>query len=91
VTSLADAPALFAAIESERIDAVVQDFPINAYRATKDDAVVVNEEIKTDEVYGMAVRKGDSATLKLLNDGLKKAKSDGTYDTLFEKYFGKKP
>jgi len=91
VTSLADAPALFAALESKKIDAIVQDFPINAYRATKNDQVVVNEEIKTDEQYGMAVRLGDTATLKLLDDGITKAKSDGSYDTIFEKYFGKKP
>ena len=91
VTSLADAPALFASLASKKIDAVLQDFPINAYRATKNDSVVVNEEIKTDEQYGMAVRKGDTATLKLLDDGIAKAKSNGSYDTIFEKYFGKKP
>lgn len=91
VVSLADAPALFAALEAKKIDAIVQDFPINAYRATKNDTVVVQQEIVTDEKYGMAVRLDDATTLKLLNDGLATAKSDGTYDTLFEKYFGTKP
>lgn len=91
VTSLADAAALFAALGSGKIDAIVQDFPINAYRATTNDSVVVNEEIKTDEHYGIAVRQGDTETLQLINDGLAKAKSNGTYDTIFEKYFGKKP
>ena len=91
VVSLADAPSLFAALEAKKIDAIVQDFPINAYRATKNDTVVVQQEIVTDEKYGMAVRLDDATTLKLLNDGLATAKSDGTYDKLFEKYFGKMP
>jgi len=91
VVSLADAPALFAALEAKKIDAIVQDFPINAYRATKNNTVVVQQEIVTDEKYGMAVRTDDAATLKLLNDGLATAKSNGKYDTLYEKYFGKKP
>jgi len=91
VTSLGGAADLFAALESKKIDAIVQDFPINAYRATKNDQVVVQEEIVTDEKYGMAVRLDDADTLKLLDDGLTTAKSDGTYDKIFEKYFGSKP
>ncbi len=53
---------------------------------------MISEEFVTDkEQYGMAVPKGDTETLTLLNDGLATAKSDGTYDTLYEKYFGEKP
>ena len=39
----------------------------------------------------MAVKKGNTETLDLLNKGLSTAKSDGTYDKLYEKYFGEKP
>nr|WP_084300328.1 transporter substrate-binding domain-containing protein [Microvirgula aerodenitrificans] len=42
------------------------------------------------EYYGMAVRKGDSALLAKLNAGIAKVKQDGTYDKLYEKYFGRK-
>lgn len=91
ITSLADAPALFAALESKKIDAVLQDLPVNLFRATKNDQVAVSEKIDTKEKYAMATRKGDAATLKLLTDGIAKARSDGNYDAIFEKYFGKKP
>ena len=91
VTALPGAADLFAALTAKTIDAIVQAYPINAYRATQDKNVVITQKIKTEEQYGMAVKKGDSATLDLLDKGLEKAKSDGTYDELYEKYFGEKP
>ena len=91
VTALPGAADLFAALKSGSIDAIVQDYPINAYRATQDDSVTITDKIKTDEQYGMAVKKGNAATLKVIDDGIAKAKSDGTYDKLYEKYFGEKP
>ena len=91
ITALPGSADLFAALESGTIDAVLQDYPINAYRAKQNDNVVITEKIVTDEQYGMAVKKSDAETLKLLNDGLATAKSDGTYDTIYEKYFGEKP
>lgn len=91
VTALPGAADLFAALESGSVDAVIQDYPINAYRAVQDPNFVVTAKIKTDEKYGMAVKTGDTATLELLNKGLAATKSDGTYDTIYEKYFGEKP
>ena len=91
VTALPGSADLFAALEAGSIDAIVQDYPINAYRAKQNTNVVITEKIKTNEQYGMAVKKGNTETLTLLNDGLATAKSDGTYDTLYEKYFGEKP
>ncbi|MBS1837575.1 MAG: amino acid ABC transporter substrate-binding protein [Actinobacteria bacterium] len=91
VKALPGAADLFAALEAGSIDAILQDYPINAYRATKDKNVVITQKIQTDEKYGMAVKKGDTATLDMLDKGLSTAKSDGSYDKLYEKYFGEKP
>ena len=91
ITALPGSADLFAALDAGSIDAILQDYPINAYRATQRDNVTLTQKIQTDEQYGMAVKKGDSDTLKLLDDGLSEAKSNGTYDTLYEKYFGEKP
>jgi polar amino acid transport system substrate-binding protein len=91
VTALPGAADLFAALEAGTIDAVVQDYPINAYRATQNDNVVVTARITTDETYGMAVATGDTETLTLLDDGLATAKDDGTYAELYKKYFGEEP
>ncbi len=91
IKALPGASDLFAALDAGSIDAILQDYPINAYRATKRDNVVITQKIKTGEQYGMAVKKGDADTLKLLDDGIAAAKANGTYDTLYEKYFGEKP
>ncbi len=43
---------------------------------------------KGEVAISFAVKKGDTATLKKVNDGLKKVKENGTYDKLFQKWFG---
>lgn len=82
------ADELFAALEAGDIAAILQDFPVNAYRATQDDSVEVVERYQTDEQYGFAVRKGNQSLLTAINDGLQTARDDGTYDDLFGTYFG---
>ncbi|UOF91384.1 basic amino acid ABC transporter substrate-binding protein [Fodinisporobacter ferrooxydans] len=42
------------------------------------------------ENYGIAVKKGNTALLNKINDGIKKIKSDGELDKIYEKWFGKK-
>ncbi|MDM8359469.1 basic amino acid ABC transporter substrate-binding protein [Pandoraea communis] len=42
------------------------------------------------EYYGIAVRKGDVELLAKINKGIDAIKADGTYDAIFERYFGKK-
>jgi len=91
VKAFDDTTGLFGAIASDAVQAVLQDFPVNAYRATKDDTVEVVQTFKTDEQYGFAIRKDNTDLQKTINDGLKKVRDDGTYDELYEKYFGTKP
>ncbi len=43
---------------------------------------------KDERTVVFAVKKGDKATLKKVNDGLKKVKENGTYDKLVKKWFG---
>jgi ABC-type amino acid transport substrate-binding protein len=42
------------------------------------------------EYYGIAVKKGNSDLLNKINDGLKKIKADGTYDSIYKQWFGDK-
>jgi polar amino acid transport system substrate-binding protein len=88
VTSFEDADGLFAALESDSIDAILQDLPVNGYRSTQDPSVTVIETYPTDEQYGFAVEKGNAALLEFMNDGLEALRDDGTYDELFTTYFG---
>ncbi|MBO8159289.1 transporter substrate-binding domain-containing protein [Thermosyntropha sp.] len=39
--------------------------------------------------YCPVVRKGDTETLNMLNEGLKRIKSKGTYDKIYRKWFGR--
>ncbi|MGH3468701.1 MAG: transporter substrate-binding domain-containing protein, partial [Thermocrispum sp.] len=54
---------------------------------SKNDDVEVTEEFETGEQYGIGVKKGNKALLKVINDVIAKFKEDGTYDKLFAKWF----
>ena len=41
------------------------------------------------EYYGMAVRKGNAELLEKLNGGIRQIRDNGTYDQIYQKYFGK--
>ncbi|UXY14999.1 basic amino acid ABC transporter substrate-binding protein [Chitiniphilus purpureus] len=43
----------------------------------------------TKEYYGFAVKKGNAALLARINRGLAVIKTDGTYDQIYKKYFGR--
>jgi polar amino acid transport system substrate-binding protein len=80
---------IFVALDSGQIDAVLQDLPVNAERARDADELEVVEEFDTDESYGFALEqdRGDDL-LQVINDGLAQVRDDGTYDELYDAYFG---
>ncbi len=91
IQSYEDASAMFLALDSGDIDAVLQDFPINASRAVKQGTSTVSAKFtegQEAEQYGFAVEKGNSALLTVINDALTDFRADGTYETIFAKYFG---
>ncbi|MEW4372335.1 substrate-binding periplasmic protein [Paenibacillus kandeliae] len=50
----------------------------------------VGDAIKSDQA-GIAIRKNNPELLEALNKALKDMKDDGTYNTIFEKWFGEQP
>jgi polar amino acid transport system substrate-binding protein len=88
IVSFEDADAMFAAMTSKDVVALLQDFPVNAYRAQKDDAFTVTERFPTGEQYGYAVAKGKTSIVEFLDDGLQRLRDDGRFDEVFAKYFG---
>ncbi|MFI5558787.1 transporter substrate-binding domain-containing protein [Amycolatopsis japonica] len=66
-------------------DVVLLDF----LKANPD--VEVTATFDTGDNYGIAVKKGNGALLAKVNEALTKAKADGTYERIYEKWFGKKP
>jgi ABC-type transport system substrate-binding protein/ABC-type amino acid transport substrate-binding protein len=80
----------FQALANGDVDAVFNDGPTSAeiIQANPElGAVMVGEPI-TDELYGIAVNKGKPELLDLINKGLAAVKADGTYDEIYDKWFG---
>lgn len=80
---------LFLALEAGAIDGVLQDLPVNGYRTVNDSSVAVVATYPTGEQYGFAVaEEGKEALLTAVNDALATLRDNGTYDTIFGKWFG---
>jgi polar amino acid transport system substrate-binding protein len=80
---------LFTALEAGQIDAILQDLPVNAEYVRNNEGFDIVEEYDTDESYGFALEqdRGDDL-LAVINDGLQQVRDDGTYDEIYDRYFG---
>ncbi|MCA0295015.1 MAG: ABC transporter substrate-binding protein [Actinobacteria bacterium] len=80
---------LWPAIQAKQIDAILQDQPVNHTHEVADPSYKIVETYKTDEQYGFALSKDKNpALLAAINAQLTAMRADGTYDTLYQKYFG---
>ncbi len=71
------------------LDAVViDDYPANKLVEKNSDKVKVLDEALTVEQYGLAVKKGNTDLLNLLNDVLKELQDSGDLDAIVDKYIG---
>lgn len=80
-------PIALQALERGDVAAVMMDAPAvkDAVRA-RGGALRLAFEISTGEQYGMAIRKGDSATLLGINQALRDLTADGTVQRLKDKW-----
>ncbi len=81
-------PPMFEALVAGGLDAVISDTPFAQFNAKATGKTKIAKVLTRSEKYGIAVKKGNSELLRELNDELRKLKEDGTYDRLYEKYFG---
>ena len=79
-------------LENGKIDAVVNDYPVcTAYASTYptlkviDTTSIAGQDLT--QLYGIAVRKDDTQLKSDIDAALRKVVADGTYATLFRKYF----
>ena len=80
------------AVKSGQIPAAINDIPVLLDYAKQNPDVEVTATFETGEQYGFGMKKGTSEELQsVVNEVIQKAKSDGTYDRLYEKWFGQKP
>ena len=74
------------AIQAGQVDALLQDLPVNLEH-TRKGKFVIAEEYDTAEAYGLAMKKGNDALVKAVNEQLAKLKSSGEYQKIYDKYF----
>jgi len=78
----------FQELELGRIDAIMNDYPVNAYLSKIRGQTEVVATVTTDEQYGIGIKKGNDALLDAVNEALADMMADGTYDEIFDKWFG---
>ncbi|GAA2558843.1 basic amino acid ABC transporter substrate-binding protein [Winogradskya consettensis] len=92
VVSYKDLAALQQALATNQIAAAVNDLPVwNEYIRANPAKIVVAAGFDTGEQYGFAVKKGNAALLKTVDEALAAARSDGTYDKIYTNWIGEKP
>lgn len=84
-----------AALESGKVDVVLQDYPVIT-EWMKDEKFAAKYEvgqiIETGSQYGFGFKKSADKTLvKVVNEQIKKAKDSKKYDELYKKWFGTEP
>lgn len=89
VKAFPGAEDLFNALTSGDIDAVLQDFPVNKYRALRAAGqFAVTETFKTGEQYGFAVAKDNPGLIAALDSALAQTRESGDYDAVYRAWFG---
>jgi polar amino acid transport system substrate-binding protein len=83
-----DFPSSANAVLAGTVDAAINDNGV-VYNFSKDNPkTVVGTEFKTNESYGFSMAKDNTALQSVVNAVLASAKSDGTYNTIYKKWFG---
>jgi polar amino acid transport system substrate-binding protein len=93
VSEFEDLATLQQALATDQIDAAVDDLPVwTDYIKKNPGKFEIGAQFSTADKYGFAVKKGGNPQLlKTVNEVIMAAKADGTYDTIYLKWFGTKP
>jgi polar amino acid transport system substrate-binding protein len=89
LVSLSDDGTMFQALKSGQVDALLQDLPVNTAHAEDGEFKVV-ETYKTDEKYGLAMRKGNTDLVSAVDGVLQEMHTNGDYQKIYDAYFSKK-
>lgn len=81
---------VFEAVEEGRADAAIAPYAFTAYSLTKQgsDKLQISSELLTSELSGIAVSKDNPELLDRLNKSLEIIKENGTYQLIYDKWFG---
>jgi ABC-type amino acid transport substrate-binding protein len=86
-----EGPDAVNALKAGTVEAVVIDAPVAQNAVEKSGGVEIAEKVPTEEEYGIAVAQGEEGLLEEINEGLAEVMDDGTYKTIYEKWFKLEP
>ncbi len=87
IKSYVAAPQAFTDLEAGNITGVINDAPSSAAEVESRPSLKVVQQIDTNEKYAFAFPKGATANVTTWNAAFKEVVQDGTYATIFQKYF----
>ncbi|MDO7868983.1 ABC transporter substrate-binding protein [Nocardioides jiangxiensis] len=93
VTSFPSDAQMYAAIKAGQVDAILQDLPVNLDHQKdpkQPGKFTVVETYKTDETYGLAMKKSNTDLIKAVDDALATLHSSGDYQKIYDSYFATK-
>lgn len=79
------------AVLAKTAAAAINDNGVVYNFASENPGTKVVKEFNTNEKYGFSMGKDNTALQAVVNDVLKTAKTDGTYNAIYQKWFGKEP
>lgn len=84
-----DAASLQEALNAGELDAAMADNTVSGEFVTDNPRLKLSREFETGEQYGMAVKKdGNIPLLRSINSTLAELREDGSYDKIYDTYFG---
>ncbi|MFG3541906.1 MULTISPECIES: ABC transporter substrate-binding protein [Streptomyces] len=86
-----DLALLLTAVKTGQVDAAVNDNGVLFEYVRKNPDTQVTAEFDTGEEYGIGVRTGNDALRKEIDAVIASAKSDGSYDRIYKKWFPAAP
>jgi ABC-type amino acid transport substrate-binding protein len=86
-----EGPDAVNALKSGTVEGVIIDAPVAQNAVEKSGGVEIAEKLPTEETYGIAVAQGETELLDEINKALKEVEDDGTYKTIFKKWFRLEP
>jgi len=86
-----EGPDAVNALKAGTVEAVIIDAPVAQNAVEKSGGVEIAENVPTEEEYGIAVAQGETELLEEINAALKEIEEDGTYATIYKKWFKVEP
>lgn len=91
VRGLPEGPDAITAVITGQVEAAIIDLPVAADAVEKQGGIEVAQEIPTNEFYGFAMAKENTALVDAVDKALRTLKDDGTLADLYQKYLQTDP